>query len=563
MTAPSRLRAWQQAALDMYFEQPNRPDFLVTATPGAGKTTFALTLAKTLLERRQIARIIVVCPTDHLRGQWAEAANRLGISLDPTLSNSVGPVSQDFVGYVCTYAQVGARPVLHAARADSKRTLVILDEIHHAGDGLSWGDAIRDAFQNARYRLSLTGTPFRTSAMETIPFVRYEDDGEGQRKSVGDYTYGYKDALADRVVRPVMFAAYSGVARWRTSAGEVISANLSEPLTRDQEMTAWRTALNPAGQWISHVIAAADGRLTEVRAAGMPDAGGMILASDQESARAYAQVVKKVTGTTPTLVLSEDSKASLKIEQFSESTDRWLVAVRMVSEGVDVPRLTVGIWATAYRTPLFFAQAIGRFVRSRRPGETATVFLPAVRPLLTLAAELETERDHVLTSPKQSDGLLDVILPEAPEPALGDQEYEALASEASFAHVLFGGRAVTGDDVHPELSEDDQDYLGLPGLLAPAQMAVLLKQREGDMRKASAAATSEGDPTPAQMQQAHKQATVLRREINSLVAKIAGRSGAPHAQVHARLRKAVPGPPSATATVSQLQARRDHLLAQV
>src|SRR3712207_9333727 len=67
-------------------------------------------------------------------------------------------------------------------------------------------------------------------------------------------------------------------------------------------------------------------------------------------------------------------------------------------------RLAVGVYATSASTPLFFAQAIGRFVRARRPGETATVFLPSVPQLLSLASEMEAERNHVLGEPKQQDG---------------------------------------------------------------------------------------------------------------------------------------------------------------
>jgi superfamily II DNA or RNA helicase len=545
----------------MWADRGQPQDFLVTATPGAGKTTFALRHAADLLARKVVQRVIIVVPTDHLRSQWAEAAAAFDLAVDPTLSNDVGPVAEDFVGYVCTYAQVAAKPALHMRRTELRRTLVILDEIHHAGDGLSWGEAVSEAFYSAKYRLGLTGTPFRTSAGEKIPFVRYEDDTDGAQRSVADFTYGYRHALADRVVRPVLFAAYSGVARWRNSAGETITASLSEPSTKDVEMTAWRTALNPAGQWIPHVIAAADHRLDEIRGAGMPDAGAMILASDQEHARAYAQIIERVTGTRPTVVLSEDSKASSRIEQFAASTDRWLVAVRMVSEGVDVPRLAVGVWATSYRTPLFFAQAVGRFVRARRAGETATIFLPAVRPLLTLAAEMEAERDHVLAAPAAPDELLDVVQPELPENASDALGFEALEAEAEFAHVLFGGRALTGEE-RPEgafVSEEDQDFLGLPGLLDPGQTAVLLKQREVHLRRISKDSRT-GEQTPAQVQQAHKQAASLRREVNSLVSRIAARTGKPHAQVHAGLRKAVPGPASASASVEQLQARRDHLL---
>ncbi len=559
MTEPTRgLRTWQREALDAYAAAGAPNDFLVTATPGAGKTAFALTLARGLLDRKAIRRIIVVCPTDHLRVQWAEAANRFGIALDPSLPNQVGPIAEDFHGCVVTYAQVAARPALHERRATSMSTLVVLDEIHHAGDGLSWGEAVLEAFSSARRRLGLTGTPFRTSASEKIPFVRYETEPDGSLRSVADYTYGYTSALADSVVRPVIFAAYSGVARWRTSAGEVVAASLSEPLTRDAEMVAWRTVLDPRGDWIRHVCVAADTRLTEVREQ-IPDAGAMLLASDQEQARAYADVLAEVTGEHPTVVLSDDARASSRIEEFAASDGRWLVAVRMVSEGVDIPRLSVGIWATSYRTPLFFAQAIGRFVRARHRSETATVFLPAVRPLLTMAAELETERDHVLAAPKQADPELDDISGlEKVETERGENnEWEAVEAEAQFAHVLYGGRAMMGD-APAEVSSADEEFIGIPGLLSAEQTAALLKSREAEVKKL-ASVKREAPPRPEPSPLMHEQSSALRREINRLVGRIARQTGQPHAQLHARLRRSVPGPPSASAPIGILQQRRDKL----
>ncbi|MEP7021841.1 MAG: DEAD/DEAH box helicase family protein, partial [Pseudonocardiales bacterium] len=185
-----RLRSWQRAAVLAYEAENPRRDFLVTATPGAGKTRFALALAHRLLARRAIDRVVVVCPTDHLRTQWAEAADRAAIPLDAALSNAVGPVRPDLVGYVTTYAQVAAKPALHAARVGAKRTLVVLDEVHHAGDGLSWGEAVATAFEQATRRLCLTGTPFRTRPDERIPFVRYDADAEGGWCSAADFSYG-------------------------------------------------------------------------------------------------------------------------------------------------------------------------------------------------------------------------------------------------------------------------------------------------------------------------------------------------------------------------------------
>jgi superfamily II DNA or RNA helicase len=572
------LRAWQQAALAQY-EQQSPKDFLVTATPGAGKTTFALTLAARLLSRREVGRVVVVAPTDHLRLQWAEAADAMGIVLDPNLTNAVGPVRAGTQGYVTTYAQVAGKPMLHAARATAVKSLVILDEVHHAGDGLSWGEAVEEAYGMAARRLCLTGTPFRTKPDERIPFVRYEEDtfeGEaGGLVSRADYTYGYKEALADNVVRPVVFAAYTGTSRWRNSAGEVVAASLSEAGTRSVEMQAWRTALDPKGQWVPHVIAAMDDRITHLREeGGMPDAAGLILASDQDDARAYAKIVRRVTGKAPELILSDDPKASKKIERFATGSARIAVCVRMISEGVDVPRAAVLAWMTSYRTPLFFAQAVGRVVRARAGHESATVFLPAVRPLLSLAASMEEQRNHVMPPPKsQPDEELEALDLPPREPREGEmKQWEALEADARFAHVLHSGTAHTGEGSGAvALAPEDDDFLGIPGLLTPAQTAELLAKRDDELRLRIAQSHRSDDDTGEFMRvedhpdedvdagRSWRDAAELRREINRLVSRVSAKTSTPHAVVHTQLRQQVPGPPSASASVDVLRARRERL----
>jgi superfamily II DNA or RNA helicase len=548
----SPLRRWQQEALAQYIEA-NPKDYLVTATPGAGKTTFALTLVLHLMSKRAIDRVIVVVPTDHLRTQWADAASALALVLDPKLANADGPVRADTSGYITTYAQVASHPMLHRARATAKRTLVILDEIHHAGDSLSWGDAVQNAFSEAQRRLCLTGTPFRTKPEERIPFVQYASPSSEEIMSVADYTYGYREALADAVVRPVVFAAYSGTSRWMNSAGDVMSASLSDAGTKRREETAWRTALNPEGKWIPHVIAAADRRLSDVRDSGMPDAAALMLATDQETAREYAKLVKKITGHTPVLVLSDDPKSSKKIEEFNRSQDRWMVAVRQVSEGVDIVRLNVCVWTTSYRTPLFFAQAVGRVVRARNSRETATVFIPAVRPLLALAAELEEQRNHVVKFPlgaSLDDSQIERVMSEP-----GLPEFTALDSEAEFAHVLHGGRAHTA-----EIAPEDADFLGLPGLLTPEQTATLLAVRDADIRKSG---TLFDELDVAGNGTHWRDVDALRKEVAGLVRQWAARTSRNHAEIHGELRKIAPGPPSAAAPVEVLMARRDYLLSKV
>lgn len=562
------LRAWQSAALAKYFSGGPR-DFLAVATPGAGKTTFALSLAAELLGRRVVDRVTIVAPTEHLKTQWAEAAGRAGIPIDPSYSAGQGRMSKEYVGIAVTYAGVAVNPLAMRIRTERFKTLVILDEVHHAGDALSWGESIREAFDPATRRLALTGTPFR-SDINPIPFVTYAPGADGVPRSVADYTYGYGQALADHVVRPVLFMAYSGEMQWRTRMGDEVSARLGEPLTKDQHAQALRTALDPTGSWMPAVLEAADTRLSEVRR-HVPDAGGLVIASDQDSARAYAKLLRQITGSAPILVLSDEKAASKRIAAFGESEDRWMVAVRMVSEGVDVPRLAVGVWATTTATPLFFSQAVGRFVRARRRGETASVFLPSVPHLLGFASELEVERDHVLGRTVRDEADIfaaeDELLAraQATETESGDLElsFEALGSTASFDRVLYdGGEFGHAGEVHVG-SEEEMDFLGIPGLLEPDQVRELLHTRQSQRaarhradRKAETQPTPGDESGPAGLA-THEQLAVLRRELNSLVAAWFHRTGQPHGVTHSALRKECGGPAAAVATASQLQARID------
>ncbi|WP_055586753.1 DEAD/DEAH box helicase [Peterkaempfera griseoplana] len=558
-----KLRAWQQGALDKYVETQPR-DFLAVATPGAGKTTFALTLASYLLHNHLVQQITVVAPTEHLKKQWAEAAARIGIRLDPAYSS--GPLSRDYHGIVVTYAGVGVNPMLHRNRTEGRKTLVIMDEIHHAGDSKSWGEACFEAFEPATRRLALTGTPFRSDT-NPIPFVTYDAGGDGIRKSVADYTYGYGHALADHVVRPVIFLSYSGNMRWRTKAGDEIEARLGEPMTKDAIAQAWRTALAPQGEWMPNVLRAADRRLTEVRKA-IPDAGGLVIASDQTAARAYAKMIRELTGHKATLVLSDEAEASQRISDFSESDDRWMVAVRMVSEGVDVPRLAVGVYATSISTPLFFAQAVGRFVRARKRGETASVFLPSVPMLLGFANEMELQRDHVLDRPKrESEGLFDeedalvAQANQAKDEPDGEQEglsFEALESDAVFDRVLYNSMEF-GMQAHPG-SEEEEEYLGIPGLLEPDQVQMLLQKRQHrQIQRSKGKPAEEADllelPADKRPVVTHQELRELRKELNGLVGAWHHRTGQPHGTIHNELRRVCGGPLTAQATAGQLKAR--------
>jgi superfamily II DNA or RNA helicase len=396
----SSLRPWQERALRRFISSSQR-DFLVEATPGAGKTTLALTAARTLLDEGQVARVIVVCPTSHLRRQWADAANALGIPLDPGFVNKNAGLSPDYLGAVVTYASMVTGSLI-VRRLCSVPTLIVLDEVHHCSeeDRSAWGRAIGEAFADVGYRrLLLSGTPFREDG-RPIPFVRYENG-----VAVADYRYLYPEALRDGVCRPVEFLAFDGEMQWREVSGRTITSLLSVANNEKDERRAFRSALLADGAWMPDVLAAADRHLTQVREE-MPDAGGLVIANTREQARAYALLLQGITGQEATVVVSRDNGEDLdngldpsaEIKRFAAAPSRrWLVAVRMVSEGVDIPRLAVGVYATSTWTEMFFRQAIGRFIRVRGELEpAAAVFVPSVGTLLTLAARIADEIDLTL-----------------------------------------------------------------------------------------------------------------------------------------------------------------------
>ena len=174
-------------------------------------------------------------------------------------------MSADFTGVAVTYAQVAAHPALHRQRTQNRRTLVVFDEIHHAGDALSWGEAVLEAFDPARRRLALTGTPFRSDA-NPIPFVTYLDEpGGGKRSASKALRLRLRAGARGRRGPPGDLPGLLRRDALAHRASDEITATLGTPLTKDQTAHAWRTALDPAGEWVSRVLEAADKRLTEVR----------------------------------------------------------------------------------------------------------------------------------------------------------------------------------------------------------------------------------------------------------------------------------------------------------
>jgi superfamily II DNA or RNA helicase len=424
-----QLRPWQARARHEFLNRSG-PDFFTVATPGGGKTVAANVMVYSDIRATSTPRsITVVTPTTHLKSQWMDASSRFGFHLNPNWNPSEG-FGPGYHGAVLTYAAVIRDGVAKALAEETRDGYVILDEIHHAGfdetgrERKAWGDAIRAAFEGAYCRILLSGTPFRSDT-HAIPFVSYQND-----EAVADFTYGYADALRDGgVVRPVEFPMIDGDFAWVSKDGSELQASFEDWVTKPQASERLRTALSTDGNWLPTVLEKANRRLDQIRFDDRV-AGGLVIATDVAHAERVAEELARITGEMPDVITSRDAEASKKIATFGESTRKWVVAVKMISEGVDIPRLRVLVYATTVSTELFIRQAVGRVIRWRSDLEgdqDAVVYMPRDPRFENIVREFSENRTHHLKAKRQAEEVeLDDL-----EQALAEMEAE-LADEDEF-----------------------------------------------------------------------------------------------------------------------------------
>lgn len=516
------LRHWQRQAFDAWWADRPR-DALVVATPGAGKTRFAARLAHAVLTQQIARRVIVVVPREHLKAQTAVSLAQAGVRIDHRFENASGGLAPDVHGAAVTYQQVAAAPELYRRMTQSLTTLVVLDEIHHAGDAAAWGAALKDAFGHAVHRVSLSGTPFRSDGT-AIPFVRYH---AGQ--CVSDFSYDYADALRDGVCRPLMFPLQGGYAEWVGKEGELHAASFDQALKSKSRMSERLRAVLVHEMWIGDVIAKAHARLIEVRRDGHGDAGGLIIAMNQEHARFLASLLERRTGIKPAIVTSDEDGASRKIASFARSTDPWIVAVHMVSEGVDIPRLRVGVYASNVVTEMYFRQFCGRFVRAGSSGGTqhAFVYLPDDTRLRELAARVTADVRGVLQVKRELEEL-ELARALRTERVEVDNQFQAIAASVGGEHVL---------DYGPLFNPTA--YIAEPEAPMPA-LAV------NDV---------ELEPEPEVVLSIAEEKELLRKSLTALVSQVSLRYAVEHKKIHATFNQRFGGP-IARATVEDLRRRR-------
>lgn len=529
-----RLRPWQREALDRY-SSTALPDFLAVATPGAGKTMFALTAARLTLPRTG-GRLVVVAPTRHLKLQWAAAAEPFGLHLDADWSPG-SRLPADVHGIVTTYQQVAtAAPEVAALVAGG---MAILDEVHHAGDDLAWGDGVTVAFATAARRLALSGTPFRSDTA-AIPFLNYVGE-----QVVPDVEYGYGDALGDGgVVRPVYFPRFGGHMEWTAPDGTDVAASFDDALPRSLANQRLRAALSLDGEWLPTVLRHANQQLLRLRD-GQPDAGGLVIASDQDHAHAIARLFRDRFGVLATVAVSEDADASAKIARFAGATDPWIVAVRMVSEGVDIPRLRVGVHATTTTTELFFRQAVGRIVRYTGDRGRAYMYLPDDPRLRHYASSIAETRRH----------RLERLFDSEDEQVRPDDDAERPDNDEQLS--LFAVHSSTATEAEPAPDHDPDDILAVhdePGLLGPAPAAAELVLDLTALPPVPGVAVGAGGSGAGGGRAAREQ----QRSINAQWARdLATLTGMTHAKVNAELNRLSGVTRVSEATVDQLERRAE------
>lgn len=522
--ADPSLRAWQRRALGAAESWRGGP-FLIAAAPGAGKTRPSLVLARELLRRREIDRVAIVCPTAPLTRQWAAAAAAQGLQLQPDAANL--RTTDDFHGIAVTYARASASAATYG-RECGPRTLVIADEVHHLGDELAWGAGFRKAFAAADRKLLLSGTPFRSDDAP-IPGISYDASGFAEP----DIAYSYAEAIRDGVCRRVVFVPFDGTLVWQ-SGEDTIESSFAEELPARERGRRYRTAIStelPEG--LPRILRQADEKLTGVRADGHRDAGGLVIAADSTHARVVAAALADISGEKPTVVLHQDAGAHRRLREFASGRGRWIVAVNMVSEGVDIPRLRVGVYATAAKTAMIFRQIVGRFVRvGSGSGDRSWLFLPAEPVLRSHAAQVEDEIHRVMRRARGED--------EGWEQPEDQVQTERSDPELGFVPVAA--------DVVPQMN-----LFGEPGDVAVQPMAA-----PPPARAAAAAEPEEPAPVPA-----FERRRILRARRHSLVSELARSRRCGHREANRWINSKLGIRRVDDATIAQLERSCELLVAEL
>jgi hypothetical protein len=373
----------------------------------------------------------------------------------------------------------------------------------------------------------------------------------------------------------VYFPRINGRMEWTAPDGVSQEATFEDRLTRELASQRLRTALDVSGEWLPTVLVQAHAQLMHLRARD-PAAGGLVIAIDQEHARGIAGILEERLGVTPEVATSDDPRATERIARFGSGIAPWIVAVRMVSEGVDIPRLRVGVYATNTVTELFFRQAVGRLVRwSARLGrQGAYMFIPNDIRLRKFGVSIAEQRRHNLARPRREDELEDSGERAHAEPRTETErdlsEQLSLFAPISAVPLDEKGRPLDERGVYAaDAGADDGDEPEgfIPDMIELGEAPFVLAASAGHARAGFGGPSPAAPPVPVPPPEpdagpagAPKTSALARRrtlrEANSdVVRALVHLTGRTHADVNAELNRKIGIKRIGEATVRQLERR--------
>ena len=353
-----RLRLWQQRCIEAALHHfATTPHFLCQATPGAGKTRLAAELARCLFENNQIDLVLCFAPSCQVVEGFRQTFSEV---LGKRLDGLVGAV-----GGTYTYQAMDYRDESFWQLLNDYRVLVVFDEIHHCAGhdpqlSNAWGQKILQRVQDrAAYTLALSGTPWRSDELP-IALARYSSP-EGEL--ICDFRYGLRESIIDGVCRSPRIVLIDNHEVKLTEELKVestaklfpsISALLGDsPITYED--------LLRHDDVMHHILGLGCERMNELRCI-KPDAAGLVVATDIEHAHQISGALE-ARGEACHVVTNQTQGAQQVINTFRHSNCRWIVAVGMISEGTDIPRLQVCCYLSRIRTELHYRQVLGRVLR--------------------------------------------------------------------------------------------------------------------------------------------------------------------------------------------------------
>lgn len=432
-------RDWQERFVRQYQATPTK-NTLLEACTAAGKTAGAVHTFNSLRATLDWKFVVVVVSSDHLKKQYAQDANDpFGLNLyysgtDPRLNRLPNPkdlLSQNYHGLVISYQWLtkgqNAQNLAKALETSVKgKVFVILDEVHHASEQLSFGQACETAFPDdlVAHRLMTSGTPFRSDNNRILGnWLNYEQNiDENTYECCPDFRYTLADALRDQIIPPFSFVTLEGEFNYIRNQAVYEGRTFTNATTDQQLRDALNTAIFVDGDWVKKAISWAHNRMKRDRDKDLPECATYVRVSNISAARTMKERIKNLTGEEALVVVSKEDDdpnsntdfrrsqedSSKLIEDFAAETGAracsWIIGVNMLGEGVSIKRLKYRIHATNICAPLSFMQDLGRLLRlfpSQDSPEAVETLIPAHPTLIQLATDVLNEVAHVIDEPEE------------------------------------------------------------------------------------------------------------------------------------------------------------------